>query len=619
MTSSDRAAAQLADQETAAQLVDEEAAKALKKKKDLPPRSPSKRAGRALCPEGPDMPPTRRTAAELAEEDATKAEQRRALQHTIDVAIAAVAAMDAEQDAAAAQEQADAVFSTEDLDYLNEYNMEVALDARPAAPADSEDPKDSDTEFLEVDDAAFARLEDDEAYLLEDPFAGSVAVGRKTGKGKAKAWAPKKVKKFSKGELRAAIEDKVQEKKAQQGTTSDAAAASKEAGVISKFQPRHVAAKVDSPLSSPLGGLADADAVSIHPQFAKKALKGVGSGVAGPSKVHKNETVVIDDSSDDEVVAVRAPVKLERRASVKLPMLDLRQFQKPAPTIRKPKTKIVVPATSSDTFALQPTTTTPNALPSFVADKWNNIIMLALHRALNESENPWELGLQNDGTLEVIQTIINQACPRNTYKATWGDPIVSRFSARCAEHRSVIGTAGVDIVAEYIVTNEKIFSTTQAIKDYARYALNKRGPALWKEPTPLKHIAILDKNDPKYVKAKGLFESDFVISIVAPILKVGSSGHPFGAMALAAAAVEHGWIKHQTGEFVGSSKFAKNTAGAAVDGYLVSARQLSVNAWQRIIEACNEHTAQAPEEDFDESAGPCLDGFRENLYEPSSP
>ncbi|KAJ7769649.1 hypothetical protein DFH07DRAFT_954242 [Mycena maculata] len=496
--------------------------------------------------------------------------------------------MDAEKDAAAAQEQADAVFSTEDLDYLNEYNMEVVLDAGPAAPTDGEDPKDSDTEFFEVDDAAFARLEDDEAYLSEDPFAGSIA-------GKAKARAPKKVKKFSKGELRAAIEDKVQEKEAQQGTT-DATATSKEASIISKFQPRHVAAKVNSPLSSPLGGLVDADAVSIRPQFAKKALKGVGSGVAGPSKVRKkNETVVIDDSSDNEVVS------------------------KPAPTIWKPKTKIVVPATLSDTFAPQPTTTTPNALPSFVADKWNNIIMPALHRALNKSENPWELWLQNDRTLEVIQTIIDQACPRNTYKATWGDLIVSRFSARCTERRSVIGTARVDIVAEHIAANEKIFSTTQAIKDYACYTLNKHGPALWKEPTPLKHIAILDKNDLKYVKAKGLFESDFVISTAAPILKVGSLGHLFGAVALAAAAVERGWINHQTGEFMGSSKFAKNTTGAVVDGYLVSARQLSANAWQRIIEVCNEHTAQAPEEDFDESAGPSLDGFRENLYEPSSP
>jgi F0F1-type ATP synthase delta subunit len=67
-----------------------------------------------------------------------------------------------------------------------------------------------------------------------------------------------------------------------------------------------------------------------------------------------------------------------------------------------------------------------------------------------------------------------------------------------------------------------------------------------------------------------------------------------------------------------AAKFSKEKTGTAVDGYVATAHKLSENAWQRIIDACNEHTAQAVEtivEDIDLS----LDGLREDLYEPSSP
>ncbi|KAJ7784882.1 hypothetical protein DFH07DRAFT_763497 [Mycena maculata] len=133
-----------------------------------------------------------------------------------DVAIAAVAAMQVEQDADLAQEQAEAVLSTEDLEYLGEYNMTVVLDAGPAGPTDGEDPEDSDAEFFEIDDVAFARVEDDEAYLSDEPFTAAVPVPRKT----VKLNRAKKLKKLAKGQLRGAIEDNVREKKAQQAVSA---------------------------------------------------------------------------------------------------------------------------------------------------------------------------------------------------------------------------------------------------------------------------------------------------------------------------------------------------------------------------------------------------------------
>ncbi|KAJ7869081.1 hypothetical protein B0H13DRAFT_2063468 [Mycena leptocephala] len=329
---------------------------------------------------------------------------------------------------------------------------------------------------------------------------------------------------------------------------------------------------------------------------------------AGPSKVaRKNE-----DDSDEDCKVTRVKAKTVKAEPIsRLPALGLSLHQKSSAAVFKhkpaPKPKVVVPPVPS--FTPPAPAVSPNALPVFVADKWAT--------KLNDSDTPWELGVQNDYTLKTVQKIIDNVCPGNTYTVKWNDPIVHRASQRLSERHSAVGTNAVDVVAKYIAANDAEYSTRQEIQAYARYALNPRGPALFRTPTPLKRLAVVDKRDPKYVKPKGLFESEFIIAVAAPLLKVGGSKFPYGAIGLAAAAVERAWYKHLAST-EDAAKFSKAKMGTAVGGYVAAAHKLSENTWQRIIDACNEHTAQAMEtivEDIDLS----LDGLREDLYEPSSP
>lgn len=54
---------------------------------------------------------------------------------------------------------------------------------------------------------------------------------------------------------------------------------------------------------------------------------------------------------------------------------------------------------------------------------------------------------------------------------------------------------------------------------------------------------------------------------------------------------------------------------------MASAHDLSENAWQRITDACSKQCPSAYDTSSDDfaEAGASLDGFRENLYDGSSP
>ncbi|KAJ7826858.1 hypothetical protein B0H13DRAFT_2374189 [Mycena leptocephala] len=545
----------------------------------------------------------------------SKEDQLAQMKYARDVAVAAYAALEAEQEAATAAEERDAI-----------------LDYDPAAH--------SDADLLTITDDDFTRLENNQVYGSDDDF---VPAAKKVSKGKAKA---KTVKKYAKGELKASIEEQIQQQKfaeASTGTSSQTAnvarkklkgvqnsAASDKAGVNPKFSLKFFENVVDRfptkapslPSSPSLGGLQDAD---TRPAFVAKNeatpvrfFKNEMAEMAGPSKVaRKNELILIEDDSEEDFKVTRLKAKTVKAEPIsRLPALGLSLHQKSSATVFKhkpaPKPKVIVPPVPS--FTPHTPAVSPNALPAFVADKWATKVMPTLHRALNDSDTPWELGVQNDYTLKTVQKIIDNACPGNTYTVKWNDPIVRRASQRLSERRSAVGTNAVDVVAKYIAANDVEYSTRQEIQAYARYALNPAGRPF------------VDKRDPKYVKPKGLFESEFIIAVAAPLLKVGGSKFPYGAIglatdrlrsSLAAAAVERAWYKHLAST-EDAAKFSKERTGTAVDGYVATAHKLSENAWQRIIDACNEHTAQAVEtvvEDTDLS----LDGLREDLYEPSSP
>ncbi|KAJ6595477.1 hypothetical protein B0H10DRAFT_2442025 [Mycena sp. CBHHK59/15] len=198
-------------------------------------------------------------------------------------AIAMVAAIDAEQDAAAEAEEDNAIFTLDDL-------HEDAMDVDRTG-----DTADEDAPFLEFTQQDFERVEDDDVYRSPDEFE----------KLKAKPLAVKKVKKVKvlKGDTRKEVEVATKllaESKMAKGLAiavkkkgvqnSNAAAASTKAGVSSRWRASKAAEQVTPPGSPKLGGLTDEDAEARRPES--------GAQLEVPQRI--NEFIRIDDSSDPE-------------------------------------------------------------------------------------------------------------------------------------------------------------------------------------------------------------------------------------------------------------------------------------------------------------------------------
>ncbi|KAJ7918909.1 hypothetical protein B0H13DRAFT_1869063 [Mycena leptocephala] len=262
----------------------------------------------------------------------------------------------------------------------------------------------SDADLLTITDDDFTRLENNQVYGSDDDF---VPAAKKVSKGKAKA---KTVKKYAKGELKASIEEQIQQQKfaeASTGTSSQTAnVARKKLKGVQNSAASDKAGAPSLPSSPSLGGLQDAD---TRPAFVAKNeatpvrfFKNEMAEMAGPSKVaRKNELILIEDDSEEDFKVTRLKAKTVKAEPIsRLPALGLSLHQKSSATVFKHK---------------------PAPKP-----KWATKVMPTLHRALNDSDTPWELGVQNDYTLKTVQKIIDNACPGNTYTVKWNDPIVRR-------------------------------------------------------------------------------------------------------------------------------------------------------------------------------------------------
>ncbi|KAJ7204094.1 hypothetical protein GGX14DRAFT_647517 [Mycena pura] len=481
-------------------------------------------------------------------------------------------------------------------------------------------------------------IEDEDAYASADQYE---AKGRKKRIGTAG-----KPPKLGKRETRGAIEAQVkrmrdQQRKESEGAlasqavavikkkgiqNSDAAAASSKAGVSARYL--KAAAPIDyrSPPTSPeLGGLNEKHLVSTKPVYAR-------SNKAGPGLLQrKNELIEVKDDSEDDSDAIKAtrPVKSQTKKSQltvnkKMAALSVAKTRKPRDTPRTSSMPGLVDnagpsqAAGSGTLSFSPASSDDvKGMPAIFAAKWQRVVVPALYRALNASRTPMDVGLQGDVTISLVQSVIDEIFPANIYKVQWNTVVCSRAAARLIEFRSAIGAAGIEAVAAYIDNKPQLSDDYPEIARYARYATKRGGPALFQHPTPYQDIDI-KKGHADYVKPRGFLESDLFIETVAPFIKNLDGRRPRGALALAAAAIERGWGAYRTGSYEAPAQFSKSSIGTAVEGYMGSIRRLSDDAWERILGACNEKTRQVimiASDDEDE----CLDGHREDLYEPSSP
>ncbi|KAJ6570012.1 hypothetical protein B0H10DRAFT_2199871 [Mycena sp. CBHHK59/15] len=349
----------------------------------IEPRKPSERSTRVHHPGAPDAPRAKRTHEDVEEEKALKAvviadRERRRIE-----AIAMVAAIDAEQDAAAEAEEDNAIFTLDDL-------HEDAMDVDRTG-----DTADEDAPFLEFTQQDFERVEDDDVYRSPDEFE----------KLKAKPLAVKKVKKVKvlKGDTRKEVEVATKllaESKMAKGLAiavkkkgvqnSNAAAASTKAGVSSRWRASKAAEQVTPPGSPKLGGLTDEDAEARRPES--------GAQLEVPQRI--NEFIRIDDSSDPEDTPSKPPVKAQLSLALQeLGWKETRSIRHAAKTPKKtPKPKATVRSeASSDSSVFTPDGAADvKGLPAFIGPTWDSHFLPALYAAFDCSLDPLMVGAKVD-------------------------------------------------------------------------------------------------------------------------------------------------------------------------------------------------------------------------------
>ncbi|KAJ7469897.1 hypothetical protein B0H11DRAFT_2323047 [Mycena galericulata] len=591
----------------------------------LEPREPSSRPNKGVNPArvAPEKKRTNRSHEEVQAgkdkliADALAAAEARERKRAD--AVAQIAALDAETDEAAAQEERDAILSVNDLPE----SMDV----------------DDDT-VLSFSDSDFQRIEDEDAYLSQGEFEEPIK------KAKSKAVPSKRPQKAKKGETRAEIEalaktlgdEKKKKKKAVAPKGSlqnrDAAAVSKKAGLSKAYLEASEKAQdnVVSPEKPEIGGLDDEDANSTRPEFSRANTK--------PS-LRVNELVAIEDTSEEEDTPTKAPPAArpvpKPRATRAAPRVKA-EFKIPAlsiPPSKTPKNANRVKSESSSSVAFTPEVADDvKGLPALVGGTWDSRFLPAAYDALYRSWEPMTFAAKGETAasekvaVNAIQDILDEVHPGNTLKLVWGDQICKRVINRIRERRSLIGQTALENVNAFFRTKH-FLEQPGVIRKYARYAVRPDGPGFFKEPTP--------ENCPPnpraegYIKPTGYLESPLMIQTVSVFLKNNEyhlpkqkadgtydfSGLPAGLFGIAAAGVERALTAYTVNGICGTvPKFTRAAAGTAILAYMSNIDRFTVSRWESLLTAAGNAPTSS---DVAETSEAVLDGLREYAYVASSP
>ncbi|KAF8962422.1 hypothetical protein BDZ97DRAFT_1920498 [Flammula alnicola] len=317
--------------------------------------------------------------------------------------------------------------------------------------------------------------------------------------------------------------------------------------------------------SSTLGGLGDDDAFSSGPMYIQ----------------------VLDTSSPEP-----APTPIRRRAG----------------TTKMPEGVKQERANSS----LTPTSSTEIEMPEFIRDKWLSIVLPSLYDCFFASDNPFTPFTKGSSDLiRKIQGVLDVTILGHQYRVFRGSKIVESTYDRINEKRSLFSTRAIEAIDNFFKGPEYL-DNPRAIAVYANWA------------------CIVEEGTAGYICPYGLFESQFIVNAAAGLLQgmkgsVGGFGPPQGAIGLAAAAVERGFMMYLTGTrtaFEGADrKFSRECVGSLVGDYISNTKKLSKNAWGRIELACSISGIRGAEnEEIKGFAGaPSLEKKRRALFIPSSP
>ncbi|KAH9011665.1 hypothetical protein EDB84DRAFT_1647130 [Lactarius hengduanensis] len=502
----------------------------VKTKKPIPPRSPlPQRINRVVQPGKPVMPRPKRTSAEVAAAQAEKVKLSQEAEELDKQNKLALAEMELNEEAQDAVEERMAVRHLADLRYSEkEDQAEPRDDVLEERPVDEDGPQD----------------ENDEPPRSEDECLEPETMPKAQGKKKkpAKGETRKAVEAMT-AELRQAREETLVSKrpgannktepprKHLRETVQASVRVTKPSGFLNNWQSRAVSGggqtkgtpntRDDAVLSdNALGGLADEDADSKRP--SPKMSK-------GRDVTRKNEIIRIT-GSDSEVETSNASRKSLR-----------------APTSRL--TKQTVKSEPSFSSSNGTSRDDEHRVPSFIVSDWTTRFLPTLYHIMFCSERPFHDFGKGTGLLRTVQQVVDLIFPDHSYFVTVESKLYVNAYDRLVEKRSEFGVRALQVV-DKLFKQVEYTNNVRAVSEYAIWATKRDGPALWGVPSPQG----VSSRDEDYVKAKDLFESQYMIDVLTSLVKKPMEnsllleyGHPKGAVALAAAGVERAFFAFHSG------------------------------------------------------------------------
>ncbi|KAJ6617038.1 hypothetical protein B0H10DRAFT_1948720 [Mycena sp. CBHHK59/15] len=518
--------------------------------RDLPARSRKEHPGL------PDAPRAKCTHEEKQADEAKKAEASADRQRRLDKAIAALAAINAEQDEAEAAERESAIYRlssslledilltthTPDLDDLLSDDMEVD----ELGPADD---KDKPVFFSTQED--FDRIEQQDVYVppqseYEKLTCTTVPRFKKPARGETREAieAATKVLAAGKGKENAVNAEPTVKKRGVQN--SNAAAASNNAGLSKTWTKTRVntQAPTTTPESPKLGRIDDDDADAACPAFAPALRMNNMVGLVASSDM--DETPSRPSEAKAKLVRPTANLKTQsiknERQESKIPALSVMSR---TPTLVKSE------SFSSGTFT-PAAAVDPNEMPVFVCAKWATVILPACYHAVDISEDPMVFGTMGKDLEEPGKEIVP------SFKPCW-----TTYSGLSAA--SKYGGHDYSTPLESPIPSAHVRNVEKIAAD-ARDALRPNGAAFYRDPTP-KHACDLKPTGTGYIKPTGYLETAIIVETMLQVIKghdfpivvtktadgdmLDFSQLPKGALGMSAAAAERAYKAHVTGALGG--------------------------------------------------------------------
>ncbi|KAH9032128.1 hypothetical protein EDB85DRAFT_2145690 [Lactarius pseudohatsudake] len=593
----------------------------VKIKKPILPRSPlPQRTNRVVQAAKPDMPRPKRTSAQVAAAAAEKVNLLQRLEELEKEKKLALAELGLNEEAQDAVEERNFVRHFKDLP---DVDKDSESEKSPAGP------KDDALEAFPVDEDEPLASQDgeDEPLRPEDPFLELETMPATESRAAAGVCVAKKKKKPAKGETRKAVEAVMMNLRQEQEEslkrtgennheaeprkrlkeTVQAVQATKPSGLLKNWSSRAVSRggltggtptpRDDSVLpDNVLGGLADEDADSERP---------LSTMSKGRDVTRKNEIVRIADS-DSEVETTKIS-----RVNVQAPFEPMSHLKR--------KTVKSEPSFDNSSSRFNDSSN----MPSFVMSDWTTRFLPTLYHVLFCSEKPFHDFSKGSDLLKTVQMVVDVVHPHHSYVVTTESKLYLNAYDRLVEKRSDFGARALKIV-ERVFRQPEYLDNARAVSQYAKWATEGDGPALWKVPSPHGQGALSTDDD--YVKPEDIFESRYMIDILQQLIKkpiensrLVEYGHPKGAVALAAAGIERAFSAFESGQKVRVSPFSRDSHGGIVADYMKNLKKLSERRWKSLLIAYGIMEAGQVRVQVSPSKASSLESMRHALYIPSSP